>query len=195
MSMIDTLNNPTGATPARQARSRARLPRRWVVAAAAAVVALLAAACSGGIPAGEPAPELDVVLFGNANNTAGEAARLADFEGTPTVVNFWYPSCGPCRVEMPDFEETSHKYDEDDLRILAVQVPGFDSAEDGQAFVDELGLTFSVAHTENAMVVADFKLVGFPSTVFLNDKHEIVRTWAGALDAEKLEELIQELIQ
>ena len=193
MSMIDSRKQATRTTAARAARSRR--PQTWAVAAAAALVVLLAAACSGGVPAGEPAPELGVVLFGNANNTANEAVKLADFEGSPTVVNFWYPSCGPCRVEMPDFEEVSHKYDDDDLKILAVQVPGFDSSEDGQAFVDELGLTFSVGHTEDAMVVADFKLVGFPSTVFLNDKHEIVRTWSGALDAEKLEELIQELIQ
>ena len=193
MSIIDTLREPLGANTRRMTHSRTRLPWAWT--AAATVIVLLAAACAGGIPAGEPAPELDAVLFGNANNTAGEAVKLSDFEGTPTVLNFWYPSCGPCRVEMPDFEEASHKYDDDDLKFLAVQVPGFDSAEDGQAFVDELGLTFSIGHTENAMVVGDFKVIGFPSTVFLNDNHEIVRTWSGALDAEKLEELVQELLQ
>ena len=188
--MIYTLKTALGWTLRRPVASRPRL-----VWAAAAVVAVLAAACSGGIPAGEPAPELDVVLFGNANNTAGEAVKLADFEGTPTVLNFWYPSCGPCRVEMPDFEEASHKYDDDDLKFLAVQVPGFDSSEDGQAFVDELGLTFSTGHTESAQIVMDYKVIGFPSTVFLNGNHEIVRTWSGALDAEKLEELIQEMLQ
>ena len=194
MSTIDTLRTALGSTATRQQRPRTRLPRVWA-AVTAAVVVLLAAACSGGIPAGEPAPELDVVLFGNANNTAGEAVKLANFEGTPTVLNFWYPSCGPCRVEMPDFEEASHKYDDDDLKFLAVQVPGFDSSEDGQAFVDELGLTFSIGYTESAQIIADYKLIGFPSTVFLNDNHEIVRTWVSALDAEKLEELIQELLQ
>ena len=188
--MIYTLKTALGWTLRRPVASRPRL-----VWAAAAVVALLAAACSGGIPAGEPAPELDVVLFGNANNTAGEAVKLSDFEGQPTVVNFWYPSCGPCRVEMPDFQEASQKHKDDDFKLLAVQVPGFDSAEDGQEFVDELGLTFSVGYTENPQVVADYKLIGFPSTVFLNDNHEIVRTWVSALDAEKLEELIQELLQ
>ena len=169
----------------------------WRLAAvcAAVVVALLAAACSGGIPAGEPAPELDVSLYGNANNAAGEAVRLSDFEGQPVVVNFWYPSCGPCRVEMPDFEAAFQQYRDSDFKLLAVQVPGFDSAEDGQAFVDELGLSFSVGYTEDAQVVADYKLIGFPSTAFLNEKHEIVRTWSGALDAEKLEELIRELVR
>ena len=194
MRTIHTLKKALGVGSGGRA-SGPRRARMRVVVAAASVVALLAAACSGGIPAGDPAPDLDLVLFGNANNTAGEAVKLADFEGTPTVVNFWYPSCGPCRVEMPDFEETSHKYDDDELKLLAVQVPGFDSAEDGQAFVDELGLTFSIGHTENAGIVMDYKVLGFPSTVFLNDNHEIVRTWSGALDAEKLEDLIQELIQ
>ena len=61
--------------------------------------------------------------------------------------------------------------------------------------MDELGLTFSIGYTENAQIVTDYKVLGFPSTVFLNDNHEIVRTWSGALDAEKLEELIQEMLQ
>ena len=194
MTIIDTMQKALGVTARQPTRSARRLPRAWA-AVTAAVVLLLAMACSGGIPAGEPAPEIDVVLFGNANNTAGEAVKLADFEGTPTVLNFWYPSCGPCRVEMPDFEEASHKYDDDDLKFLAVQVPGFDSADDGQEFVDELGLTFSVGYTESAQIVMDYKVIGFPSTVFLNGNHEIVRTWSGALDAEKLEELVQELLQ
>ena len=37
--------------------------------------------------------------------------------------------------------------------------------------------------------------MNFPSTVFLDKNHEIVRVWAGILTAEKLDEIIEPLIQ
>ena len=170
-------------------------PSRAMSLQLAAGVSFLFVACSGGIAAGEPAPDFEIELFGNANNTKGQMVKLSDFEGQPVVVNFWYPSCGPCRLEMPDFEEAFQKYRDGDVKFLAAQVPGFDSARDGQAFVDELGLTYSLGFAEDPQLVANYKVIGFPTSVFLNKRHEIVRTWGGALNLEKLEELIQELIQ
>ena len=38
------------------------------------------------------------------------------------------------------------------------------------------------------------KITGFPTTEFLNKEQEVVRKWSGLLDAEKLDELIQELL-
>jgi thiol-disulfide isomerase/thioredoxin len=191
--MIDTVQTTLRGIAHRLA-GKTRLSRANTVKLVAGA-SVLVVACSGGIPEGEPAPQFELAMFGNANNTAGEMVSLSDFKGTPMVVNFWYPSCGPCRLEMPHFEEAFHNHRDGDVKFLAAQVPGFDSAEDGQAFVDELGLSFSVGFAEDPQIVSDYKLIGWPSTVFLNKNHEIVRTWGGALNAEKLEELIQELVQ
>jgi thiol-disulfide isomerase/thioredoxin len=34
----------------------------------------------------------------------GNKIQLTDFIGKPIVLNFWASWCGPCRLEMPEFQ-------------------------------------------------------------------------------------------
>ena len=138
----------------------------------------------------DAAPDFEIELFGNENTAKGEVLRLSQFKGQPVVVNFWYPSCPPCRLEMPHFEAASKQHRE--VQFVGVQLLGLDTAEDGQNFIDENGVTYAVGPDPDGSIVADFKVIGFPTTAFLNREHEIVRTWAGALNEEKLGEIIQQ---
>jgi len=67
-----------------------------------------------------------------------------------------------------------------------------DTVADGQNFVDEFGITYAIGPDSDGSILIDNKIIGFPTTIFLNDKHEVVRKWAGVLNAEKLDELIAE---
>ena len=62
-----------------------------------------------------------------------------------------------------------------------------DTAEDGQEFVDEIGVTYALGADKGASIIRDFQVTSFPTTVFLDEEHRIVSEWGGILTAGKLE--------
>ena len=50
----------------------------------------------------------------------GKKVSLSDFKGRPVLVNFWATWCGPCKVEMPWFEEFHKQYAAQGFEILGL---------------------------------------------------------------------------
>ena len=141
------------------------------------------------------APEIEIEVFGNINYEKGILINLSQFNGQPVLINFWYPSCPPCRLEMPHLESAWKKYSPKGLQVIGIQSLVLDTIEEGQEFVDEFGITFAIGPDKNSDMITRYNAVSWPTTVFLNDKHEIVRTWVGAISEDKLDEIISPLIQ
>ncbi len=147
------------------------------------------------IDSADTAPDFEITLFQTALHNAGETLRLSDLKGNPVVVNFWFPSCPPCRAEMPDLEAAFQNHRKDGVEFVAVQLVGLDTAQDGQEFIEEVGVNFAVGADEDTSIFRDYDVRSFPTTVFLDRDLGVVRTWAGALTEGKLGELIQKLLE
>ncbi len=159
----------------------------------AAALLMAAGACGGGTE-GEPAPSFSFPAFGNENYEDGEEISLERFAGQMLVVNFWYPSCAPCREEMPDMEEASVRYHDDDVRFIGIQLTDVDPAEEGQKFIDELGITYAIGADPDGEIFKRYDVINFPTTFFLDRSHNIVRKYGGFLRAKDLEAEIEKLL-
>ena len=117
--------------------------------------------------------------------------------GRPVLINFWFPSCPPCRAELPDLQAAFEKYGEE-IDFLGVQQTSVETAEEGAAFLAELGINYPnfADETEDSRsrVQIDYQVLSFPTTVFLNRDHSISRTWSGLLNEEILAEQITKVI-
>ena len=171
--------------------------RSGAVLAGLLLTLLVAAACATtAVPEGDAADDFQLTLFGNENYGKGSTLSLSDPElkGRPVVINFWYPSCPPCRLEMPDLQAASLKYAPDGVVFVGIQSLVLDTVAEGQQFIDEFGITYAVGPDTTGDILVDYKVVGFPSTYFLDENHQVVRSWAGVLNGEKLDELIAEIL-
>ena len=146
------------------------------------------------VDSSDEASDFELTLFKNALHDAGEHLRLSELKGQPVVVNFWFPSCPPCRAEMPDFEKVFQNHRSDGVEFVGVQLLGLDSAQDGQDFIEEIGVSFAIGPDEDGSIVRAYEVIGFPSTFLIDRDLRIVRAWSGPLNEEKLEELLQEIL-
>ena len=86
---------------------------------------------------------------------------------------------------MPDLEKAYQKHKGDGLQMVGIQLVGLDTVEAGQEFVDTLGVNYALGPDETGEIVTmDYRVPGFPTTVFLNPDHSISRTWTGILNEE-----------
>lgn len=160
---------------------RTSLHRLAITVALASIVLLIA--CGG---SGQTARDFEVVQYD------GATFRLSqETENHAVVLNFWYPSCPPCREEMPAFEAAWQELKDGPVRFLGLYVPqGFDTEESAKDFIDEFGLTFSFATDRLAGIAEAYELEAFPKTYFIDTSGKVVATHISIL---KTEEIIQQV--
>ena len=146
---------------------------------------ILSAACAPGEPAADFA----------LNTFDGEEFRLSEQRGNVVVINFWYPSCPPCRDEMPAFQEAWEQYRGRNVRFIGLFVPqGFDTEESAREFVDELGLTFDFATDVRARVAQAYAVQYFPTTYFIDQAGRVHLMEISRMDVDRLTEILDDLL-
>ena len=137
--------------------------------------------------ASNPAPAITGETFEHGSFS------LNQHEGKPVLINFWFPSCPPCRAEMPDLQASYEQYG-DQVAFLGVQQLGVDSAANGEAFVRELGLTYPNLPDVESRIQVDYEVFSYPATIFLDKDHNLARTWTGIIGQEQIAEQLDALL-
>lgn len=127
---------------------------------------------------------------------AGENFTMAGARGAPVVLNVWYASCPPCRVEAPDLVEIAQEYAPQGVRFLGINVR--DAEGPAKAFEDSFGIPYPSIPDLDATIM--YALRGqvapnaVPSTLVVDPEGRVAARISGAADPSTLRSMIDSVL-
>jgi len=94
-------------------------------------------------------------------------------KGKPVILHFWTTSCPACKMEAPNIETVSKKYE-----VLSIAVnSGHD--ENIKVYMQEHGLNFYVLNDKESKWAETFKIEAYPTTFVYDAKGKLRFTEVG----------------
>jgi cytochrome c biogenesis protein CcmG/thiol:disulfide interchange protein DsbE len=168
----DSAHSPVG---------RASRPRPTRPTAVLLLIALVAAVAVAGVvaltrpPTGRPdAIAVGQVVPNVAGTTLdGKAFDLSALRGRPVVVNFWKPTCVPCRTEFPLLAAKATEHAAAGLVIVGVMVD--DPVTQAREFASQYGSSWTSVIDQGGSLKSAYRVLALPQSYFV-DRAGVLRS-------------------
>ncbi len=130
-----------------------------------------------------PVPAPDFTVY----DEAGNEVRLSDYLGKPVVVNFWASWCGPCRMEMPEFQEKHLELGGEVQFLMINMTGGRETVETARDFIAGQGYTFPVLYDTEGDAAVTYGAYALPTTYFIDAEGYAIAQARGAINSETLQ--------
>jgi cytochrome c biogenesis protein CcmG/thiol:disulfide interchange protein DsbE len=140
-----------------------------------------APAVTAGIARDQPAPAFA------GTTLEGVPIDLASFRGRPVVLNFWGPSCVPCRTEFALLAAKLKQHAADDLAVIGILM--WDPPDLARDFATELRATWATVQDPYAAIRKAYRVVARPQSYFIDRDGVLRAIQVGELDDARFERL------
>ncbi|MBS0448968.1 MAG: TlpA family protein disulfide reductase [Proteobacteria bacterium] len=163
-------------------------PARYLAAGLVAVAIGVGAFLAFGGSAGGTAPNVSYTLLD------GSKGSLDQMRGKVVLVNFWATSCDTCIHEMPQMVATHEKYRSKGFETLAVAM-SYDPPAYVINYAETRKLPFGVVIDNTGSFAKSFGKVQLtPTSVLIDKRGRIVKTYVGEPDFVALHQLVEKLL-
>jgi len=135
-------------------------------------------------PAASPSPAREVrPIAGEVGSTLpefsvrdlrGRPVRSADLRGKVVLVDFWATWCGPCKKEMPGYQQLFNRYRPRGFVVIGFKFDTMRDTEDPVRFARRLGVRYPLAVASDAIKQKFGGIEGLPTTL-LYDRRGVLR--------------------
>ncbi len=130
------------------------------------------------------------ILSMESYNSAGQAQPLkAQLTGDINIINFWASWCEPCNREMPELIDYFHNKP-NHLQVIGMNIQ--DEQKKRDAFIDQYQPDYPMLTADDS-VRKQYKINHLPTTLFVDDQGNVLKTYLGELNQQKLKQLIAQI--
>ena len=108
---------------------------------------------------------------------------LSEMRGKGVLLNFWATWCGPCRMEIPDFNEIYEEYGPENIEILSISIS--DTRKALENFIKVYPMHYPVLYGKQRdldKIMRDYGGVyALPTSVLIGRGGDVLKTYPGAL--------------
>ena len=143
-----------------------------------------------------PQQERSLVPDFKVTDIDGNEVQLHSYLGKPIVLNFWASWCGPCQMEMPDFEQAYKEYgDEVNFLMINMTDGSRETVEIASEFIRQNEYTFPVLYDTAREAAYSYAVHSLPVTYFIDADGNAVGWAKGMINAETLEEALNAIMK
>jgi thiol-disulfide isomerase/thioredoxin len=134
------------------------------------------------------APEFEL------KDSAGQIARMADYEGKVVLINFWASWCVPCKLEVPWLIEFERKYGAQGFAVLGISLDekGWDAA---RPYAEKMGINYRVLMGDPVTAFKYGKVEALPATFLVDRDRRVAAIHFGLVNRKRVEQEIRKLLE
>jgi len=126
----------------------------------------------------------------------GHTVRLSDYRGKVVLLDFWATWCGPCKIEIPWFQEFERQYKDKGFAVIGVAMD-----EEGwnvvKPFAQHMSINYRVVVGDDSIgdLYANGGIDALPTTFLIDRGGRIASVHVGLSSKSDFEDDIQELLK
>ena len=124
----------------------------------------------------------------------GKLVRLSDYRGKVVLLDFWATWCGPCKLEIPWFEEFQRKHQDKGFAVVGVSMDD-EGWEVVKPFITGIKVNYRVVIGNDQTAQMYGGVDALPTTFLIDREGRIAAVHVGLVDRREFENGIEQLLE